>query len=29
MNFFMNLPTDGWVRIEEPFKVRGPGRVIV
>jgi hypothetical protein len=23
-----NLPTDGRVRIEEPFEVRGPGRVI-
>src|SRR5208282_5955753 len=21
-----NLPTDGWVRIEKPFEVRGPGR---
>jgi hypothetical protein len=24
-----DLPTDGRVRIEEPFNVRGPGRVIV
>src|ERR1700688_3716393 len=24
-----DLPTDGRVRIEEPFEVRGPGRVIV
>jgi len=24
-----DLPTDGWVGIEEPFEVRGPGRVIL
>ena len=24
-----NLPTDGRVRIEEPFEVRGPGREIL
>jgi hypothetical protein len=24
-----DLPTDGWVRIEKPFKVRGPGCAIV
>src|SRR2546428_13967492 len=24
-----DLPTDGRVRIEEPFEVRGPGRIIV
>jgi hypothetical protein len=23
-----HLPTDGRVRIEEPFNVRGPGRII-
>ena len=24
-----DLPTDRWIRIEEPFEVRGPGCVIV